>query len=70
MAVSALEEGRLYALGYGNVAGVDESGMGTYVGDVYVSAVILPKDIDAPCDWRSPSSETPTIRSRPVRQPP
>lgn len=45
MAVSAMEEDRLYLNGYNYVAGVDESGMGSFAGDVYVAAVILPKTI-------------------------
>lgn len=46
MVANSVEEDRLYKSGYTNIAGVDESGMGCFAGEVYVSAVILPQDID------------------------
>jgi len=41
-------EHNLMAQGYQHIAGVDESGMGSFAGDVYVGVVILPKDISIP----------------------
>lgn len=46
MVANASEENGLAVLGYNNIAGVDESGMGCFAGDVYVAAVIFPQDID------------------------
>lgn len=46
MVASASEEKSLIAMGYNHVAGVDESGMGCFAGDVYVAAVIFPPGID------------------------
>jgi ribonuclease HII len=46
MAVNFEEEERLYNKGYQNIAGLDESGVGSFAGDVYMAAVILPPDID------------------------
>ena len=40
------EELSLHSQGYKYVAGVDESGMGSFAGDVYVAVVILPHNID------------------------
>lgn len=40
------EENKLVQQGYNYIAGVDESGMGSFAGDLYVAAVILPVDID------------------------
>lgn len=46
MVANASEENGLSAMGYENIAGVDESGMGCFAGDVYVAAVIFPVGID------------------------
>ena len=46
MVANSSEEKGLAVLGYDLVAGVDESGMGCFAGDVYVAAVIFPHDID------------------------
>lgn len=46
MVASASEENGLSAMGYKHIAGVDESGMGCFAGDVYVAAVVLPIGID------------------------
>jgi len=46
MVANASEENGLFNMGYELVAGVDESGMGCFAGDVYVAAVILPHGID------------------------
>ena len=46
MVANASEENGLFNMGYKIVAGVDESGMGCFAGDVYVAAVILPYGID------------------------
>jgi ribonuclease HII len=46
MVANSLEEKGLAALGYSNIAGVDESGMGCFAGDVYVAAVIFPPEIN------------------------
>lgn len=46
MVANASEENGLAALGYSKVAGIDESGMGCFAGDVYVAAVIFPSGID------------------------
>lgn len=46
MVANASEEIGLAALGYSNIAGVDESGMGCFAGDVYVAVVIFPPGID------------------------
>ena len=42
----ASEENGLSIMGYRLIAGVDESGMGCFAGDVYVGAVIFPLGID------------------------
>ena len=46
MAANAKEESFLNQEGYSLIAGIDETGMGSLAGDVYVAAVILPKGID------------------------
>ncbi len=46
MAANADEENGLNKLGYKLIAGVDESGMGCFAGDVYVGVVIFPVGID------------------------
>lgn len=46
MVANASEENILITMGYENVAGIDESGMGCFAGDVYVAAVIFPVGID------------------------
>jgi len=46
MVANNSEEQALLSQGYNHIAGVDESGMGAFAGDVYVAAVILPPDID------------------------
>lgn len=46
MVANDVEEKALQAKGYVNVAGVDESGMGAFAGDVYVAVVIFPPNID------------------------
>jgi len=46
MVANSSEEESLAKQGYKYIAGVDESGMGCFAGDVYVSAVILPVGID------------------------
>lgn len=46
MAASDKEERKLWDEGYNYVCGCDESGMGCFAGDVYVSTVIFPADID------------------------
>lgn len=39
-------EKELHDEGYNIVAGIDESGMGCFAGDVFVAIVVFPKDID------------------------
>lgn len=46
MVANAVEEMALFQKGFKIVAGVDESGMGSFAGDVYVGVVIFPYDID------------------------
>lgn len=46
MVANNLEEQKLAEQGYKYIAGIDESGMGCFAGDVYVGVVILPLDID------------------------
>jgi len=46
MVANASEENGLAEKGYKHIAGVDESGMGCFAGDVYVAAVIFPIGID------------------------
>lgn len=46
MAANNEYEKQLNQQGFKYIAGVDETGMGSLSGDVYVSAVILPMDID------------------------
>jgi len=46
MAVGTQYEDELYKSGHKHIAGVDESGMGCFAGDVYVGVVILPQGID------------------------
>jgi ribonuclease HII len=46
MAPNADYERALYSRGYNCVCGVDEVGCGSLMGDVYMAAVILPKDLD------------------------
>ncbi len=46
MVANADEENKLLGSGYKLVAGVDETGMGSLAGDVYVAAVIFPANID------------------------
>jgi ribonuclease HII len=46
MAPNADYERALYSQGYSYVCGVDEVGCGSLMGDVYMAAVILPKDLD------------------------
>lgn len=46
MVANAEEELALFQKGFKIIAGVDESGMGSFAGDVYVGVVILPQDID------------------------
>lgn len=46
MAIGTQCEDEIYASGYKHIAGVDESGMGCFAGDVYVGVVILPRGID------------------------
>jgi ribonuclease HIII len=43
MAVNNEEEQKLVSNGYEHIAGIDESGMGCFAGDVYVAVVILPQ---------------------------
>lgn len=46
MTINTQFEEDLYGKGHKHVAGVDESGMGCFAGDVYVGIVILPQGID------------------------
>lgn len=46
MVANASEENRLVEQGNKYICGVDESGCGTFVGDVYVAAVVFPIGID------------------------
>jgi len=46
MVANADEENKLWTKGYKFVAGIDESGMGSLAGDVYVAAVVFPVGID------------------------
>lgn len=46
MVANNSNEIRLISEGYKYVAGVDESGMGSFAGDIYVAAVIFPPDMD------------------------
>lgn len=39
-------EKKLWNNGFEHIAAVDESGMGSFAGDIYVAAVILPKNVD------------------------
>jgi ribonuclease HII len=46
MTANASEENKLRSQGYKLIAGVDESGMGSFAGDIYVAVVIFPLGID------------------------
>lgn len=46
MAANDVEEKKLNDLGYKLIAGCDESGMGSFAGDVYTAIVIFPENID------------------------
>ena len=46
MAASDEYEQKIIKLGYKNIVGVDETGMGSLISDVYVGAVIFPENID------------------------
>jgi ribonuclease HII len=46
MVANDSNESKLISEGYKYIAGVDESGMGSFAGDIYVAAVILPAGID------------------------
>lgn len=46
MVANANEEKQLVSEGYNYIAGVDETGMGSLAGDVYVAAVVFPADFD------------------------
>jgi ribonuclease HII len=46
MSASDKYERELWNKGFKYIASVDESGMGSFAGDIYVAAVILPKNID------------------------
>ena len=46
MVANSVEENSLFQQGYKVIAGVDESGMGSFAGDVYVGVVVFPLGID------------------------
>jgi ribonuclease HII len=46
MSPTDIEERRLYGLGYRNILGIDEAGMGPLFGDVYVGVVVFPYGLD------------------------